>query len=131
MNRRWFFPIAIALSTGLSADVVNVTKENYSSVVEQSNKPVIADVYASWCPPCRNMAPLFDAASERYSDILFVKIDCDAEPELVNRFEVNRLPTLLFILPGQDKPSMRSTGSLTEKTLNEKISQFQKMATFS
>ena len=111
----------------LYADVYEVTQENYSSMVEQSGKPVIVEVYATWCPSCHKMGPIFENASARFPNILFARIDCDAEAELAQRLQVERLPTLLFFLPGHKSPSLRSVGTLSESALDGKILHLQKM----
>ncbi len=116
------------LSLSLFADVYDVTLGNYSAVVEQSSKPVIIDFYAPWCPHCQQMAPLMEEASTRYPNIRFAKINCDNQAELAERFSVDRLPTLLFILPGKNETVFRSIGTLSETGLNEKIKQFLKIA---
>lgn len=119
--------LSLLCSFSLFAEVLEVTENNYSSVVEQSQKPVIVDIYAPWCPPCRKMAPIFEEASVRYPDIRFAKIDSDAQPGLSERFNVKRLPTILFFLPGHSEPSMRFTGFLSEQALDDKISKLQKL----
>lgn len=121
-----FFLFLCALS--LYADVYEVTQGNYRTVVEQSSSPVIVDVYAPWCPHCHKMAPIFENASLRFPNIRFARIDSDAEPDLAKQLQVDRLPTLLFFLPGKSTPSLRTTGELSESSLEEKILRLQKMA---
>lgn len=123
------FAIALAtISLFLHAEVFDVTQNNYNAVVEQSENPIIIDFYATWCPHCRRMATVFENASTRYPNIRFVKIDIDREPALAKRFEVERLPTLLYFLPKQSSPSFRSTGFLSQEALDENIARLQKLS---
>jgi len=117
-----------AFAFTLQADVLEVTEANYSSVIEQSTQPVVLDVYATWCPPCRKMAPLLEQVSERYSNVQFLKIDFDASPNVAKRYSVSQLPTLLFFVPGKEDPVFRSTGLPSEKALSEKIEKLTKTA---
>lgn len=107
--------------------VIEVTSENFAAVVEQSDKPLIIDVYAPWCGPCKKLSPILEKASERYPGIRFVKVNCDTEQEVAGHYKVRSLPTLLFVLPGESDPSMKSVGLLTEQALEAKIAEFQKL----
>lgn len=77
---------------------VKVTAENFDATVAKGI--VLLDFWASWCGPCRMFAPIFEAASEKHTDIVFGKIDTDAEQELAARFNVRTIPTLLVIRDG-------------------------------
>ena len=63
-----------------------------------NGKPMIVDFGATWCPPCRQMEPIFEALKEEYKDkINFVKIDVDENPQLSQNYGVQNIPTLVFI----------------------------------
>lgn len=61
---------------------------------------VVIDFFATWCGPCKKIAPAFEKLAEVYPSIAFLKVDVDESPELVDKYEVNAMPTFIFIKDG-------------------------------
>jgi len=73
---------------------VEITKDNFGSLLEQSNI-LLVDFWAEWCGPCRGFAPVFEAASEAHPEIVFGKVDTEAQQELGAYFQIRSIPTLM------------------------------------
>lgn len=78
---------------------VTITKDNFKETVGKDGI-VILDWWASWCGPCRVFAPTFESASGKHADIVFGKIDTEAQPELSGAFEIRSIPTLMVFRDG-------------------------------
>jgi thioredoxin 1 len=73
---------------------VELTAQNFQEYVEKPGILVI-DWWATWCGPCRAFAPIYDTASDKHTDVVFGKIDTDAQQELAATFEIRSIPTLM------------------------------------
>jgi thioredoxin 1 len=75
---------------------VELTSENFDEVTS-GNEMVLVDFWAAWCGPCRWFAPVFERAAERHADIVFGKVDTEAQQELAATFGIMSIPTLMVI----------------------------------
>jgi thioredoxin len=74
---------------------VDVTKENFEEIVTK-NSLVILDFWAAWCGPCKAFAPAFEAASEKYPDVVFGKINTEEQQELAGHFQIRSIPNVML-----------------------------------
>ena len=89
--------------------VRNITKENFENEVAKSEKVVLLDFFASWCGPCRMVAPIVEEIAEENDHIVVGKVDVDAQMELATQFQVYSIPTLVVMKDG--KVVTQSTGA--------------------
>jgi len=74
---------------------VDATQQNFAELV--SNNPmVIVDFWAPWCGPCRSFAPIYEELSEKYSDVVFAKLNTEEEQALAGHFQIRSIPTLMI-----------------------------------
>lgn len=82
--------------------VRQIDKQTFEQMVQQGQKPMLVDFFATWCGPCRAFAPTLDAVAQAYEGrVDVVKVDVDAEPELARQFRVMSIPTLVLLENGQ------------------------------
>ncbi|MDG1556984.1 MAG: thioredoxin [Candidatus Poseidoniaceae archaeon] len=86
---------------------INLTEPEFADTVE-NNEIVLLDFWAEWCGPCKAYGPVYERVSEEFPDVVFAKIDTEAEPQLAQAFNVRSIPTTIafkegigvFIQPG-------------------------------
>ena len=73
-----------------------LTDQNFEETIT-NNDVVVVDFWAGWCAPCRTFAPIYETTSEKYPDVVFGKVDTEAQTELAGRFEIRSIPTLMLV----------------------------------
>ncbi|MFI8946191.1 thioredoxin [Streptomyces sp. NPDC053750] len=106
------------------SSTVELTKENFDQTVTD-NEFVLIDFWAAWCGPCRQFAPVYEKAAEANPDLVFGKVDTEAQPELAQAFGIQSIPTLMIV---RDQVAVFSQpGALPEEALTDVIGQARKL----
>lgn len=101
---------------------VELTQDNFTQTLDDHDL-VLVDFWASWCGPCHQFAPIYESVSERYPDVVFGKVDTEAERELAGAFSIMSIPTLMVV---RDRVVLFSQpGVLPEEALDDLIAQAQ------
>ncbi|TSI15398.1 co-chaperone YbbN [Brevibacterium aurantiacum] len=78
---------------------IEITKDNFESTITDSSI-LLLDFWADWCGPCKQFAPVYEEASEQYPDVVFGKVDTEAQQELAGLFAISSIPTLVAFREG-------------------------------
>ena len=81
--------------------VLHITKDTFQAEVLESEKTVLLDFCATWCGPCRMIAPVLEEVAQEREDVKVCKIDVDQEPELARQFQIMSIPTLIVMEKGK------------------------------
>ena len=103
--------------------VTEVTQDNVNETVKQASQPVIIDVYAEWCGPCKQMEPIFEQLAKELGDhYKFVSLNVDEARDLAIEYGVTSVPTFIFLKDGEIHG--KETGYMDQDTLKNKISEY-------
>ncbi|KAF5749863.1 thioredoxin X chloroplastic-like [Tripterygium wilfordii] len=109
-----------AHKSAITCGITEITQSQFARTVLESERPVLVEFVATWCGPCRLIAPAIEWVAQEYGDRLtVVKIDHDANPQLIEEYKVYGLPALILFKNGQEVPESRREGAITKVKLKE------------
>ena len=99
-------------------NMIEITDANFDQEVLKSSTPVLVDFWATWCGPCKALAPTLEVLAQTYSGkIKFCKLDVDDNPEYAAKFGVRSIPTIVFFNQGKSKGQL--VGNVPRPTIEE------------
>ncbi|KAH7569787.1 hypothetical protein ACOSP7_017614 [Xanthoceras sorbifolium] len=108
------------VSCGAAGPITEINQAQFPNTVLKSDRPVLVEFVANWCGPCRLIAPAMESIAQEYGDrLVVVKIDHDANPQLIEEYKVYGLPTLILFKNGKEVPESRREGAITKVKLKE------------
>ena len=100
---------------------IELNEQNFSSFIAHSDLPVLIDLWAEWCGPCKMMAPHFAQVAKQYPNVVFAKINTEENPRLSSAFNVRSIPTLVFM--NKTTEVARVSGALRSSELQQWLDQ--------
>ncbi len=102
---------------------ITVTEQSFATKVLASDKPVIVDFWATWCGPCKMIAPVFEELAHDYSDkVTFAKVDVDKAPGVQRDLQIMSIPTLIVFSGGKQVAQL--VGAQSKKKIYAAIAEF-------
>lgn len=102
---------------------VEMTKENHDELIKEGI--VFIDMWAEWCGPCRNFAPIFEQASENNEDVTFAKVDTEDQRELMMQYGVTSIPTIIVYRDGI--PVFNQPGAMRQADFDSLVAQVKEL----
>ncbi len=103
--------------------MLTLTKDTFEAEVEKHKGLVVIDLFATWCAPCRMLAPVLEELEKEYPDVKFCKINVDEERELAEKFRVESIPMVAFVK--DDTFLDMSVGYVPKENLAAKIRELR------
>lgn len=103
--------------------IKNLTIADFDKIVGESKMPVVVDFWASWCGPCRMVAPVLEEVDKAMPDAVIAKVNVDEQQELAAKFKVMSIPTIIIFKDG--KEAERSIGLVTKDKLIKIINKYK------
>ena len=100
---------------------IELNEQNFSNFIQNSDLPILIDLWADWCGPCKMMAPHFATVAKQNPQVVFAKIDTVANPRLSSAFHVRSIPTL--VLMNKSNEIARISGALRATELQQWLDQ--------
>ena len=100
---------------------IELNEQNFSNFIQNSDLPILIDLWADWCGPCKMMAPHFASVAKQNPQVVFAKIDTEANPRLSSAFHVRSIPTL--VLMNKSNEIARISGALRAPQLQQWLDQ--------
>lgn len=101
---------------------LNITSQNFKHEIQESKKPVVIDVYATWCGPCRQMEPIYEELEKELGDkYLFAKLNVDEARDIATIYQISSVPTFIFLKDNQILGKV--IGYQSKEELSEKLEE--------
>ena len=102
--------------------VIDISDQNFEEEVLKSTLPVMVDLWAPWCGPCRMIAPLVESLAEKYDKgFKFCRLNVDENPQTASKYGIMSIPTLMFFKDGKLMETV--VGAVPERVLQPKIEE--------
>jgi len=99
--------------------VINVGSDSFDAEVVQTEGLVVVDFWAEWCGPCKQLGPIFEKVASDTPDVKFVKVDVDANSDIMQQLGIRGIPTVMFFIDGAKVDTV--VGSMSEAKLRARL----------